>query len=168
MNLALIPHNDDESLFLAYTLMRERPQVVIVFDSYIQYWTTNVERRQESIKALSLLGITPIFLGLNERTSTEDDVRKALMKLKPNHCYAPSGSHHHHQLIGKLAQELYNNVTIYTTYEGTNYLVEGKVKITPTIEEINLKNKMLDCYKSQLIKNAPHFEAVRGKPEYYA
>jgi LmbE family N-acetylglucosaminyl deacetylase len=70
-SLALFPHNDDESLFMAYTLMREKPVVVIVFDSYVQNWCTKEERRQESINALKLVGITPIFLGLNDLTATE-------------------------------------------------------------------------------------------------
>jgi hypothetical protein len=89
------------------------------------------------------------------------------MKWKPTLCYAPSGLHKHHEMIGRLAKELYPSVTIYTTYNGNEYLVKGKVVIFPGKREINLKNKMLDCYKSQLIKNAPHFEAVRGQPEYY-
>jgi LmbE family N-acetylglucosaminyl deacetylase len=165
--MILIPHTDDESLYCAYTIMREKPLVVIVFDSYIQDWCTKEQRRQESINALELIGVEFVFLGLNDAISTESDVREALMKFKPSKCYAPSGSHKHHEMLGRLAKELYKNVTIYTTYEGNNYLVKGKTVIIPTKEEIELKNKMLDCYKSQLVKNAPHFEAVRGQSEYY-
>jgi LmbE family N-acetylglucosaminyl deacetylase len=152
---------------MAYTLMREKPTVVIIFDSYVQNWCTKEERRQESINALSLIGITPIFLGLNDLTATESDVREALVKLKPTHCYASSGSHKHHEMIGRLALELYDNVTIYTTYNGNDYLVKGNITVLPTTGEVDTKNKMLDCYKSQIIKNAPHFEAVRNQPEYY-
>ena len=167
MNLLVSPHQDDESLFCAYTVMRNRPMVVVVFDSYIQDWCTKEERRQESINALQLLKISPIFLGLNDKTATETEVREALAMFKPDVCYAPSGSHKHHEMIGRLAKELYKNVMIYTTYDGNDYLVKGQTTIYPDKDEIDLKNKMLDCYKSQLVKNAPHFEAVRGQPEYY-
>jgi hypothetical protein len=33
----LSPHHDDETLFGAFTLLRERPLVVIVTDSYVQF-----------------------------------------------------------------------------------------------------------------------------------
>jgi len=33
MKLLLSPHNDDECLFAAYTLMREKPLVIVVTDS---------------------------------------------------------------------------------------------------------------------------------------
>ena len=36
MKLHLSPHNDDESLFAAYTLIREKPTVLIISDSDMQ------------------------------------------------------------------------------------------------------------------------------------
>ena len=34
MKILLAPHNDDEALFAAYTIMREHPLVIVVTDGY--------------------------------------------------------------------------------------------------------------------------------------
>jgi len=65
--ILIAPHNDDEVLFAAYTLMRNRLHVVIVTDSYIQEERGDIgcdaeTRRQESIKACALLGCSVSFL----------------------------------------------------------------------------------------------------------
>ena len=141
--------------------------VVVVFDSYIQNWTTKEIRRQETREAMKILGAEVMFLGLNDKTATEEDVKQALAKLPDAEVFAPTGSHKHHDMLGKLADKRWETVVLYTTYVGNNYHVKGKVEITPTRKEIELKNKALDCYKSQLVKNRPHFDAVRGGKEYY-
>lgn len=61
MKLFLSPHNDDETLFGAFTIMREKPLVVVVFDSYIQVargaeWCDWKTRRQETARAMIALG----------------------------------------------------------------------------------------------------------------
>jgi hypothetical protein len=46
----LSPHNDDETLFAAFTIMRERPKVIVVLESHLQeqrgntYWCDGAER----------------------------------------------------------------------------------------------------------------------------
>lgn len=71
MKLFVSPHNDDEVLFGAFTLMTERPYVAVVYDSYVQHerelkgcdWES---RRRETIEACSVLGIPRdhvLFLG---------------------------------------------------------------------------------------------------------
>ena len=165
--ILLSPHNDDESLFCAYTIMRMKPLVVVVFDSYIQDWTTKEERRKETEEAMKMLGAEVMFLGLNDKTATEEDVKQALAKLPDAEVFAPTGSHKHHNMIGRLAERRWKTVVLYTTYDGDALHVKGRVEIVPTKKEIEVKNKALDCYKSQLIKNKPHFDAVRGGNEYY-
>ena len=60
MKLFLSPHPDDETLFGAFTLMREKPLVVIITDSYIQQNRgeniTPQQRFQESVNAMKILG----------------------------------------------------------------------------------------------------------------
>jgi len=161
------PHNDDEALFASYTIMRHKPLVVVVYDSYVQDWCTKEERRKETEQAMELLGAKVIFLGLDDRECDYKKTKKEMTGFSSDVIFAPSGSHKHHELVGRIAKELWNNPIIYTTYNGNEYLVKGSITITPTEEEKELKNKALDCYKTQLGKNAPHFEAVRNQPEYY-
>jgi LmbE family N-acetylglucosaminyl deacetylase len=68
MNLLLSPHNDDECLFAAYTLMREKPLVIIVTDSdaHLAEGITAYDRREESRRACELLGVPVVFLGLKD------------------------------------------------------------------------------------------------------
>ena len=55
MKLLLSPHNDDECLFAAYTLMREKPLVVIITDSdaHLVEGITAHQRREESRRAVN-------------------------------------------------------------------------------------------------------------------
>jgi len=169
LKLFLSPHNDDESLFGAYTLMREKPLVVVVYDSYVQDWVTTEERREETAKAMAVISRPYSFIGLNDKTATRDDTYGALSEFTPDVVYAPTGSHKHHTWLGEIARELWGDkVILYTTYETSPDLVIGSVEIKPTDDEIATKNAMLDCYVSQLEKNKPHFDAVRNRSEYYA
>jgi len=92
MKLLLSPHNDDECLFAAYTLMREKPLVIIVTDSDAQLaeGITAQQRREESIRACELLSVPVVFLGLKDGTL---DRQKADLKPrgspKPGHTWSP-------------------------------------------------------------------------------
>lgn len=73
MKLLISPHNDDETLFAAFTIMKERPLVCIVFDSYVQVARGNrradaITRRMETMVALQYMEIiaAPIFVGLRD------------------------------------------------------------------------------------------------------
>lgn len=173
--LAIVPHNDDESLFLAYTLLREKPLVVIVTDSYIQYergdQITAEQRRNETREAMKILGCPVIFLGIKDTELTGDILENALRYFKADTVYAPAiqGGNGQHDIVGQVAKLLFDNVIQYTTYTRDVLWTQGSQEIIPTQAEIDLKNKALDCYKSQinLGSTAPHFTAVRGKSEYY-
>lgn len=175
MNIALIPHNDDDALFLAYTLMREKPLIVICTDGYIQAERgdpiTAEQRRKESSAAALLLDCKGIFLGIRDTQLTEENLIEALKVLRPTKVYAPAiqGGNAQHDLVGRVADRLYKHVIHYTTYTKTELWTKGKTEIVPTPEEIELKNKALGCYTSQLNLPAtrPHFEAVIGKSEFY-
>lgn len=176
----LSPHNDDETLFGAFTLMREKPLVVIVTDSYIQpsrigqpfmIDTSAETRRQETIEAMKLAGCPVVFLGIKDTELTEEILRDRLKDFNPETIYVPAiqGGNPQHDLVGKVAMELFGNkCERYTTYTKTDLYTTSNWEIVPSQPEMELKNKMLDCYKSQinLPSTAPHFEAVRGKSEW--
>lgn len=174
--LAIVPHNDDESLFLAYTLLREKPLVIIVTDGYIQGERgddiTAEQRREETRAAMKILGCQPVFLGIKDTELTPELLENVLKYIKADVVYAPAiqAGNAQHNLVGQVANSMFDNVIHYMTYTRTELWTTGKTEIIPTQEEMDLKNKALDCYKSQinLPATAPHFEAVRGRSEHYA
>ena len=170
--LLLSPHNDDESLFAAYTLIREKPFVLIITDSDIQLpVVTAAQRREESKRACEVLGVSVDFLGLTDGSVKEDDLRQRLLPFTEQDwtcVYAPAveGGHPEHDLLGWVASSLFRHVRYYSTYRDPAVSPMGEHPIIPNRQEIDLKNRALDCYASQIELNAVHFNAVRGKPEY--
>lgn len=175
MKLLLSPHNDDEALFASYTLLREKPLVVIVTDSYIQFergdQITAEQRRNETREAMKILGCPVIFLGIKDTELTGDRLEEVLKYFKADTVYAPAiqGGNGQHDIVGQVAKLLFDNVIQYTTYTRDVLWTQGSQEIKPSRTESILKNQALDCYKSQinLGSTAPHFTAVRGKSEYY-
>ena len=159
-------HNDDEALFCAYTIMREKPLVIVCFDSYVQDWTNWEERRKESEQAVAILGAEVDFLGLSDKDDTKDDLREAMQYYKADKVWACTGSHKHHKWLGEVARELWPECTLCSTYEGDNFHVETDWEIQPTLREMELKEMALDCYKTQHEKNRSHFEKLK-ESEYY-
>jgi LmbE family N-acetylglucosaminyl deacetylase len=171
--LFLAPHNDDEALFGAYTIMRRKPIVVIVTDSWIQFGRgqgiTAKQRRQETIDAMNLLCAPVEFLGIRDNELDNGNLISALQCYSPDKVYAPqpNSKNVQHNLVGEIAHQLWNGkVIFYSTYTTENLTPKGKIEIVPKPEEIEMKNRALDCYKSQIRINNDHFVAVRGKSEY--
>lgn len=174
MQVLLSPHNDDESLFAAYTIMREKPLVIIVTDSDLQEGVTAQARRQETLRACEILGVAVEFLGLQDGSLREYDLTQRLLLQNTanwQHVYAPAiqGGHSDHDVVGQVASRLFSSVEYYSTYTGDNYNPFGQHSIIPMQVEINVKNAALACYESQLkIERIriDHFDMVQGKPEY--
>jgi len=176
MNLFISPHNDDETLFGAFTLMREKPLVVIVTDSWIQANrgdnNTADQRWEETKAAMAMIGLSVIRLGIRDDIISEWHTEEKLRMFTGfNKVYAPAiqGGNPHHDLIGKIAQDIFGDKVIqYSTYAPGEFYTKGLVEIAPVGSELIVKEKMLTCYKSQLALEAtkPHFEAVKDKPEW--
>lgn len=172
----IAPHNDDEALYGAYTLMRYKPLVIIVTDSYIQPERGDIgcdadTRRKETIAAMKLVGCPVLFLGIKDTELTEELLRERLSGLNPETIYIPAiqGGNPQHDLIGKVGLDMFGKACErYCTYTKTELHTTGGWELKPTYAEMKLKNQMLDCYKSQLElpSTAPHFKAVRGKSEW--
>jgi len=172
----LSPHNDDEALYGSLTLIRYRPLVIIVTDSFIQPLRGDVNcdaetRRKETIAAMKLVGCPVLFMGIPDNELTEETLRERLQGLNPETIYVPAiqGGNVHHDIVGKVGLEMFGKkCERYTTYTKTELWTKGNYELTPTHTEVELKNKMLDCYKSQLQlpSTKPHFDSVRGKSEW--
>jgi LmbE family N-acetylglucosaminyl deacetylase len=176
MKLFISPHNDDESLFGAFTLLREKPVVLIVTDSWIQFnrgeEVTADQRWQETQEAMKILGCPVIRGGIRDDVIDEWMVRNLLEKFVGfDEVYAPMvivNGNPHHNLVGKVAMEVFGDkLKRYVTYAKHSLYMAGEEEVKPTPEEIELKNKAFECYPSQLKINGPHFEAVRGRSEWF-
>ena len=178
MNLFLSPHNDDEVLFGAYTLIREKPLVLVITDGWIQYNRGDLGchadiRRAETVAAMEILGCPVAFLGIRDTQLTEAGLTERIKDFERigfEKIYAPAiqGGNPQHDLIGKIAGQSFSNCTYYTTYTKTELWTKGEIEVVPTEEEKALKIKALECYKSQINLGAtrPHFLAVINKSEW--
>ena len=169
MKLFISPHNDDETLFSAFTIMRERPSVLVVFDSVVQASRDPragpVERRQETIDALAELRIPKEmvrFAGLNDAGNYDvATVSRSILRTvqigDDTEIFAPAfedGGHDQHNVVARAAESIVSqtemNLTQYTTY------VRGKGK-TRTAHPVTIadgdwiarKHRALACYRSQ-------------------
>ncbi|GAI09681.1 unnamed protein product, partial [marine sediment metagenome] len=92
-----------------------------------------------------------------------------LKQYQPTKVYAPSpnSKNRQHNLVGRVAHKLWpDKVIFYSTYTRESFTPTGEIEVKPTQEEIELKNKALDCYKSQMRITPHHFKAVYNKSEY--
>jgi LmbE family N-acetylglucosaminyl deacetylase len=168
-------HNDDETLFGAYTIMREKPLVVIVTDSYKQelrgHAISKEERIEETKKAMKILGADVIFLHCPDHQLNEH-VLDQFKNLPIQKVYSPHPEEYgnpDHNFVGNLCRQIWQNedteLVEYSTYTSQRTCPDG-VPIIPTEEEQKLKMKALDCYKSQLgMSNKYYFDEMRKKPE---
>lgn len=175
MKLFLSPHNDDAALFGAFTILREAPLVVTVFDSHVQAargtGITMARRRDEDRAALAILGAPVMFMGLSDAEPSADLLERALRGFfgQPEMVYAPaveSTGHPHHNLVGEVARRVFERVTYYMTYTPAGKSVGKPVDHEPAW--VLRKLKALACYESQITQanQVEHF--LRNQHEYYA
>lgn len=177
--LFLAPHDDDAILFGAFTCMREKPLVLTVLDSYIQPNRGEVgcdaeTRAKETEKALEVLGCEGSRLFIRDDTVDEQSIELMLnfsWYKEFDIVYAPAfqGGNKHHDMVCRVAEKVFGDKVIhYTTYTRSELWTEGALEVKPTEEELELKNKALECYQSQLKlpSTQPHFDAVLGKSEW--
>lgn len=177
-DIILSPHDDDNALFAAFTCMREKPTIVVCTDAYIQDMRGEKgcdaqTRAKETEEAAKLLGCEVVRLGIPDHMLT---IERLIKEIHENievigKVYAPAlqGGNIHHDIVHAVARARWpEKVIFYTTYEKQKLYTEGDTEIIPTLEELALKNKALECYTSQINLPAtrPHFEAVMGKSEW--
>jgi LmbE family N-acetylglucosaminyl deacetylase len=175
----LEPHQDDATLYGFYTLLRLKPLLISVTSSFIQPERGDAgcdaeTRNKETIEAAKIAGCPVVFLNIRDTELTEEILRDRLNGFNPEKAYIPAqheNGNPQHNLIGKVALELFGKEKCeqYCTYvRGDFNIVKGSFEIIPVHNEAELKNKALDCFKSQLAlpSTRPHFEAVKGKSEW--
>ncbi len=175
--LFLSPHDDDQALFGAFTLMREQPLVAIVTDAYKQQNRgENISpelRAHETTEAMKIFGLPHVRMGIRDDILTEGALQFAFRQFKGfDLVYAPAmqGGNPHHDLIGKIARQVFScPVVWYATYSDKELYTTGNIEVVPSNQGLALKDKALSCYESQinLPATAPHFEAVKGRSEWY-
>lgn len=177
MKLLISAHNDDETLFAAFTILREKPLVVVVFDSYVQPargipGTTADARRAETRAACNVLGVECEFIGFrDDQPPSLEALRSQIQSLEAGRIWAPAfeaSGHDHHNLVADACKGL-PVVDRYLTYTRLHGKSIGPKKVPIERPQwIGLKLKALSCYESQFQEAtgcAPHF--LRGTEEYY-
>lgn len=176
MKLFISPHNDDETLFGAFTLLRERPMVLIVTDSARQKakGITAYERHQESRAALAILGVQMGFLGipddLLELPELQYKVLKFIQDFGPFEAiFLPafeSGGNVDHNVVSRIC------VPGLTPTRYLTYTAAGKSRSEKMVPFEPgwplLKLQALACYRSQIFEPSTRDHFLRDQYEYYA
>jgi LmbE family N-acetylglucosaminyl deacetylase len=176
-NLLFSAHDDDQALYSSFLCIRKRPLVVLCTDSFIQPLRGDMgcsaeERAKETEEACKILDCEVIRLGIRDDQISDALFRSALEQgFDPNEkVYLPAlqGGNFAHDIVSRVGSEFFRDVTYYATYSKGEHFSPIGEPVIPTEEELALKNRALDCYQSQisLASTRPHFEAVRGQPEY--
>lgn len=175
---AFYPHPDDMEAQVGGTLLKYVEQghevhVVIAMDGrrgrlHIPERTTWQEvieiRKREAIAGCSHLGITPVFLGIEDHRLTDDrecydKVVTAMENLNPDLIFtcAPNDYHNDHRAISRLVlNTAWAPVFFSDTKAGVDFIPDFYVDITSQIDK---KITMLSEHVSQV--NVENFEMLR-------
>ena len=161
MKILLSPHADDETLFACYTLLRERPHVILCLSGAPRHGSNEV-RLAEFAAAMEIVGCSWTSL-------IDAELRDELSRLEPEHVWAPlpePDGNGDHNWVGELALDLWpDNVTLYTTYTPASRTTQGELVI-PEPSWVNIKRSALACYRSQLMTPGVREHFFRPFDEY--
>lgn len=158
--IVLAPHGDDETLFAAFTCMRERAHVIICSQD-----ADPEVRRQRSLETTCAIGVLRCSHHEWQMPADQFDPEKArgwlepwnsmsLVASVPERVYAPAvhpEGHEQHNMIGSLALDIFGDRVIpYSTYAPRGQRQKEGEEVIPTAEEIQLKLAALSCYRSQI------------------
>lgn len=159
------PHNDDETLFAFYTMVRNQADVVVVLRSMRQEFSqrgpTARTREAETLCATNTAGV-----GYWQWTDFTDDAPDwdgiaegvdAYVRLnQPDLVIFPaweSGGHEDHNALASICTRVVGNFDLkmirYYTYARGHGRTEAGVEVIPTPAERAQKAAALRCYESQ-------------------
>lgn len=147
------PHNDDETLFAAFTLLRHRPHVVVCFESTGDYGDAKVREAETLDAAVNVLGAAGVtqwsargVADLVERMVAMDRETTPARVWAPD----PQASHPDHIAVATAAAKVFGSrLTTYHTYDQS-----GKVRIGTAVRHepgwTQQKLRALARYDSQI------------------
>ena len=144
----LSPHNDDETLFAAFTILRHRPRVVVCYSSERDYGDAAV-REAESRDAAEVLGAS----GLEQWHGGDlvAAMRDLDARTHPERVWAPDerASHPQHVEVARAAREVFGDrVVTFHTYDEGGKVRDGRaVPYEP--EWVHAKLRALCRYQTQ-------------------
>ncbi len=165
MKLLLSPHNDDEVLFAGYTVARETPLVLVVFDSFVQpsrgfAEAGIVQRRNETLIGVTMLtdGRSKVrFCGLRDDTNYDPkDIFQSICQTVPEdieEVWAPAfekDGHDGHNAVALAADNFACPTQRYTTYTRTLGRTRTPNIVKPEGSHVRKKLRALSMYKSQI------------------
>lgn len=178
-SILLAPHGDDETLFAAYTCMRERPHVIVC--TYDRDHAVREERQREVAAAVRILDCTHQVWQMSETAFDRGVAKKYLevwmsdrVPMIPDKVYAPAieeGGHEQHNIVGELALEVFGErVVPYLTYAPRGHRSTAGQEVVPTAEEMRSKLQALACYRTQIANPAtrPWFFELLDMREWLA
>lgn len=176
MKLFLSPHSDDAVLFGCFTLLREKPVVLTVFESHRQEamgftQCSEQHRRMEDIAASVVLGVEFDWLGAKD--TFHDLLKTWLSEREPvTDVWLPMprwiGGHPEHNSIANVSLGLFPRAKVhrYLTYSNAGKETHGNL-VPHTGAMLYKKLQALACYRSQIVNDvgcAHHF--IRDQNEY--
>jgi len=179
-SIFLSPHNDDETLFGAFTLYAYSPHVIVCLRSQVQeergYQITYKQREEETKRATSILGCSYEQWEFPDTVVNWEDVKRELKAVRdvqqPDVVFAPAPEfegHAHHNAVGYLACEVFGNERVkhYLTYTTVGKSTWG-TRVPYENAWIGRKLLALACYESQYSHHSCQEHFIREQWEYYA
>jgi LmbE family N-acetylglucosaminyl deacetylase len=162
------PHNDDETLFAFYSMLRHQAEVVVVLRSMRQERQQNGPtyqvREAETLCATSVAGVSYVqWIGFYDThpdwAGVYDFVLAYFEDSEPEVVICPvweEGGHEDHNqlaaIVAGIASTQRRPVELirYLTYRRGHGRSEGGVEVIPTPDEKEAKLAALRCYQSQM------------------
>ena len=172
MKLFISPHNDDETLWGAFTLLREHPHVIVCLRSRVQmrYGITHQQREAETAAAMEILGCTWDQWRFLDDKPPWGEIEHELRLLRPEKVWVPCpeiGGQEHHNRIGEMALRIWPNAVKYMTYTTHGRSTSADmVPFGPLL--VDAKLRALQCYRSQIMEPSTSEHFIRDLREYYA
>lgn len=171
--LLFAPHNDDETLFASYLLIRHKPTVVVVFaDTRTQSDTHG--RVRETLDACEALGVDSVHQWSYPNRPASGDWLEAMPRVRADMdaiaregryelVLAPwpePGGHDQHNAVGEAVEEAFSaealgasspSVVFYPTYRRGHGRTQAGLEHVPSDPSwYGLKLKAMSCYASQI------------------
>lgn len=170
MNLIIIAHPDDETLWFSSVLSRNNCEVILVTCGNSEDIKRKKERENEFKKSMRLFNVDNYTILWHEDTKNrlnlsmlENDLRKFARKnykeIYTHNPYGETHNHQHHQDVSYVVHKVFKNKKVYSTAWN---LSPDKVNVLEKDEYILKKNIMGTIYEKEyeILQDAYEISAV--------